>query len=199
MSEPLNAAAREHPIELVVNGQPTSARVSSRRLLADFLRDDLHLTGTKRGCETGICGACTVLVDGRAVKSCLSLAVQAKGRSVMTVEGLQACAGSPPAGPAGPVTATLVAAAPASAPALAQATPLHPLQESFMRCGGLQCGYCTPGFLMSACALLAQNPNPSAEEVRAGLVGNLCRCTGYTQIVEAVLHAAAQMRQPHAD
>lgn len=150
----------DHVIELSVNGRPVSARTPARRLLADFLREDLHLTGTKRGCETGICGACTVLVDGRAVKSCLSLAVQAQGREVRTVEGLQ------------------------------QGDALHPLQESFMRCGGLQCGYCTPGMLMSSCALLAAHPKPSAEQVREGLAGNLCRCTGYTQIVEAVLDAA---------
>lgn len=150
----------QHPIELTVNGQPVAASVPARRLLADFLRDDLHLTGTKRGCETGVCGACTVMVDGRAVKSCLSLAVMASGRTVRTVEGLQ------------------------------QGDALHPLQLSFMRCGGLQCGYCTPGMLMSACALLESNPTPSAEEVRSALVGNLCRCTGYTQIVESVLDAA---------
>ena len=154
----------EHTMEVTVNGRRVGATVKARRLLADFLRDDLHLTGTKRGCETGICGACTVLLDGRAVKSCLSLAVQANGHEVRTVEGLQ------------------------------QGETLHPLQTSFMRCGGLQCGYCTPGMLMSACALLAQHPQPSAEQVRAGLAGNLCRCTGYTQIVEAVLDAAGSCR-----
>lgn len=154
----------EHRIELTVNGRPVTATVKARRLLADFLREDLHLTGTKRGCETGICGACTVLVDGRAHKACLSLAVQAQGREVRTVEGLSA------------------------------GDTLHPLQESFLRCHGLQCGYCTPGMLMSACALLERNPQPDAEQVRAGLAGNLCRCTGYTQIVEAVLDAAQGMR-----
>lgn len=150
----------QHSIELQVNGEAVTATVPARRLLADFLRDDLHLTGTKRGCETGICGACTVLVDGQPFKSCLSLAVMANGRSVRTVEGL------------------------------AQGSQLHPLQQSFLRCGGLQCDYCTPGMLMSACALLEHTPHPSAEDVRAALAGNLCRCTGYTQIVESVLDAA---------
>jgi carbon-monoxide dehydrogenase small subunit len=137
--------------------------VPARRLLSDFLRDDLHLTGTKRGCETGTCGACSVLLDGRLVKSCLSLAVQAKGCSIKTVEGLQS------------------------------GDRLHPLQESFMNCGGLQCGYCTPGFLMAACALLEQHPRPTEAQIREGLSGNLCRCTGYTQIVESVQQAAEHM------
>ena len=154
----------KHPIALVVNGQRQEAEVPARRLLADFLREELHLTGTKRGCETGTCGACSVLVDGVLVKSCLSLAVQCDGAEIRTVEGL------------------------------AQDGQLHPLQESFMRCGGLQCGYCTPGFLMAACALLAKNPRPTEHEVRAGLNGNLCRCTGYSQIVESVLDAAEKMR-----
>ncbi len=150
----------EHAIELKVNGQPVTANVPARRLLADFLRDDLNLTGTKRGCETGICGACTVLVDGKPIKSCLSLAVMAQGKSVRTVEGL------------------------------ASDGKLHRLQESFLRCAGLQCGYCTPGMLMSSCALLESNPKPDEEAVRGALAGNLCRCTGYTQIVESVLDAA---------
>ncbi len=152
-----------HPLFLHVNGQPVQSEVPARRLLSDFLRDDLHLTGTKRGCETGTCGACSVLLDGRLVKSCLSLAVQAKGCSIQTVEGLQS------------------------------GDRLHPLQESFMNCGGLQCGYCTPGFLMAACALLDQHPRPTEAQIREGLSGNLCRCTGYTQIVESVQQAAEQM------
>ena len=154
----------QHRLQLLVNGEPQDTEVPARRLLCDYLRDDLHLTGTKRGCETGTCGACSVLVDGEVVKSCLSLAVQAEGRSVTTVEGL------------------------------AQGSQLHPLQESFMQCGGLQCGYCTPGFLMASCALLARNPDPSEHEVREGLNGNICRCTGYTQIVESVLVAAEKLR-----
>jgi carbon-monoxide dehydrogenase small subunit len=156
---------RTHTIQLQVNGEAHRVEVPSRRLLSDFLRDDLHLTGTKRGCETGTCGACSVLVDGVAVKSCLSLAVQAQGSSITTIEGL--------AGPDG---------------------SLHPLQHSFMQCGGLQCGYCTPGFIMTACALLADNPDPTQEQVRAGLSGNLCRCTGYAQIVDSVLDAAETLR-----
>lgn len=153
----------KHTIALVVNGERQQAEVPARRLLADFLRDDLHLTGTKRGCETGTCGACSVLLDGEVVKSCLSLAVHADGCQVTTVEGLSS------------------------------GGELHPLQDSFMRCGGLQCGYCTPGFLMASCALLAKNPRPTEHEVRAGLNGNLCRCTGYSQIVESVLDAAEKM------
>lgn len=156
----------QHLLQLQVNGDAQTVEVPSRRLLADLLRDDLHLTGTKRGCETGICGACSVLIDGEVVKSCLMLAVQADGCSITTVEGL------------------------------ALGEQLHPLQESFMQCGGLQCGYCTPGFLMASCALLRQTPRPTADEVRHGLNGNLCRCTGYTQIVESVLAAAEKM---HAD
>ena len=149
-------------LDLTVNGETVSTSVPARRLLADFLREDLHLTGTKRGCETGICGACTVLVDGQPLKSCLSLAVMASGCEVRTVEGLR------------------------------EGETLHRLQESFVRCAGLQCGYCTPGMLMSACALLEVNPQPTADEVRAALGGNLCRCTGYTQIVESVLDAAGR-------
>jgi carbon-monoxide dehydrogenase small subunit len=154
----------QHDIEITVNGEVHTAQVPSRRLLSDFLRDDLHLTGTKRGCETGICGACSVHLDGEVVKSCLMLAVQVDGRSITTVEGLS------------------------------EGENLHPLQESFMACGGLQCGYCTPGFLMTSCAMLAHNPSPSEHEVRHGLNGNLCRCTGYTQIVESILVAAEKMR-----
>lgn len=154
----------QHRIECIVNGEAQSVEVPARRLLSDFLRDDLHLTGTKRGCETGICGACSVLVDGEVVKSCLKLAVQVQGCEITTVEGL------------------------------ANGDQLHPLQESFMQCGGLQCGYCTPGFLMTSCALLENNPQPTADEVRHGLNGNLCRCTGYTQIVESILTAAEKMR-----
>ena len=151
-------------IDVTVNGEEHTVEVPARRMLSDLLRDDLNLTGTKRGCETGICGACTVLVDGEAVKSCLMLAAQVRGRHVTTVEGLAADG------------------------------ELHPLQQCFMECGGLQCGYCTPGFLMTSCALLADNPNPTEEEVRHGLNGNLCRCTGYVGIVESILSAAEKMR-----
>ena len=152
-----------HLIECTVNGEAQSVEVPSRRLLSDFLRDDLHLTGTKRGCETGICGACSILLDGEVVKSCLMLAVQVQGRGITTVEGLS------------------------------EGEELHPLQKNFMQCGGLQCGYCTPGMIMASCDLLKNNPQPSIDDVRHGLTGNLCRCTGYTQIVESVLHAAKEM------
>lgn len=150
-------------ITMRVNGQAEEVEAPAHRLLADLLREDLHLTGTKRGCETGTCGACSVLVDGRVVKSCLMLAVQAEGAQVSTIEGL-ACDGK-----------------------------LHPLQESFMACGGLQCGFCTPGMIITAKALLAANPNPSEAQVREGLGANLCRCTGYNGIVDAVLQAAKVM------
>jgi len=156
-----------HRIECTVNGEAHGVEVPARRLLSDFLRDDLHLTGTKRGCETGICGACSVLLDGEVVKSCLMLAVQVQGRELTTIEGL------------------------------AEGDELHPLQKSFMQCGGLQCGYCTPGFIMASCDLLRHNPQPRCDEVRHGLSGNLCRCTGYTQIVESVLQAAEEMN--HGD
>ncbi len=154
----------KHTIEVTVNGESHHLEVPARRMLSDLLRDDLNLTGTKRGCETGICGACSVIVDGEVVKSCLSLAVQANGREITTVEGL------------------------------AQGDCLHPLQESFMQCAGLQCGYCTPGFLMTAKAMLDKNPAPTQEQVRHGLSGNLCRCTGYTQIVDSILDVAEKMR-----
>lgn len=150
----------KHCIEVQVNGQPVQADVPARRMLSDFLRDDLHLTGTKRGCETGTCGACSVVLNGELVKSCLSLAVHANGCHIETVESL------------------------------AQGDQLHPLQTSFMNCGGLQCGYCTPGFLMAAKVLLKNETQPTQEQIREALSGNLCRCTGYTQIVEAVQDAA---------
>jgi len=148
-------------IGTIVNGEKHEVEVDARRLLVELLRDDLNLTGTKRGCETAICGACTVLVDGRAVKSCMMLAVQARGRSVTTIEGLRREDGA-----------------------------LHPIQQAFLEHGGLQCGYCTPGFIMAALALLESHPRPTPEEVRAGLAGNLCRCTGYMSIVESIIGAA---------
>jgi carbon-monoxide dehydrogenase small subunit len=152
-----------HSIQLTINGEAVSREVPGRRLLADFLRDDLHLTGTKRGCETGTCGACTVLKDGVAIKSCLSLAVQCQGAALTTVEGL------------------------------AEGDTLHPVQESFMNCGGLQCGYCTPGLIMSTVALLMKVSQPTEAQVRTSLNGHLCRCTGYSQIVESVLAASRKI------
>jgi aerobic-type carbon monoxide dehydrogenase small subunit (CoxS/CutS family) len=152
-------------ITLLVNGKTYTGRAEPRVTLADFLRDELRLTGTHLGCEHGACGACTVLMDGRTVRSCLLFAVQAQGHDVTTVEGLAPAGG---------------------------AEGLHPLQEAFHRMHALQCGFCTPGFLMSAYELLQSNPRPTEEEVRTWLSGNLCRCTGYQNIVEAVLAAAAE-------
>jgi aerobic carbon-monoxide dehydrogenase small subunit len=158
----------ERRIRVTVNGRPVTAEVEPRLLLAHLLRNGLRLTGTHTGCDTTNCGACTVLVDGQAVKSCTMLAVQADGREVTTVEGL--------------------------------ATPseLHPLQEGFKEQHGLQCGFCTPGMMMAAKALLDRNPDPSEEDVRWALSGNLCRCTGYQNIVKSVLWAAGKLRAQSA-
>jgi len=150
-------------IRLTVNGEPRVADVEPRRLLVDFLREDLGLTGTHIGCEQGVCGTCTVLLNGASIRSCITLAVQADGAEVSTVEGL------------------------------AVGGELHPLQDEFSEKQGLQCGYCTPGMLMRAQEILAQNPDPTAEQVRAAIASNLCRCTGYQFITEAVLAAAARM------
>jgi carbon-monoxide dehydrogenase small subunit len=150
-------------IRLTVNGEIHRLVVEPRRLLADVLRDDLGYTGTNLGCEHGACGSCTVLVDGLSVRSCLMFAVQANGHEVMTVEGL------------------------------AQNGTMHPLQQAFWEKQGLQCGFCTPGFLMAAYELLQHNPNPSEVEIRDALSGNICRCTGYQHIIEAVQSAAQSM------
>jgi aerobic-type carbon monoxide dehydrogenase small subunit (CoxS/CutS family) len=150
-------------IRLTVNGETHRLVVEPRRLLADVLRDDLGYTGTNLGCEHGACGSCTVLVDGQSVRSCLMFAVQANGHEVMTVEGL------------------------------ARNGEMHPLQQAFWEKQGLQCGFCTPGFLMTAYELLQYNQNPSEEEIREALSGNICRCTGYQHIIEAVQHAAQTM------
>jgi carbon-monoxide dehydrogenase small subunit len=154
-----------HSITVNVNGEATTREVDARTLLVHFLREDLDLTGTHIGCDTTSCGACTVLLDGVAVKSCTLFAVQADGAGVETIE------------------------------ALAAGGALHPLQEGFWEKHGLQCGFCTPGMIMSAKHLLAKNPDPSEEEIRAGISGNLCRCTGYNKIVEAVQYAAAKIRE----
>jgi carbon-monoxide dehydrogenase small subunit len=140
------------------------AEVEPRTLLVYFLRETLGLTGTNVGCDTSSCGACTVLVDGESVKSCTMLAVRADGHEITTIEGMAAADGT-----------------------------FHPLQEAFHRNHGLQCGYCTPGMIMAAASFLAENPSPTEEEVREALKGNLCRCTGYQNIVESILDAAAQM------
>ena len=150
-------------ITLKVNQRQVSADVEARTLLVELLRERLGLTGTHVGCDTSQCGACTVLVNGESVKSCTVLAVQADGASVTTIEGL------------------------------AQGGKLHPLQEGFWEMHGLQCGFCTPGMILSAVDLLQRNPNPSEEEIREGLEGNICRCTGYHNIVRAVQYAAKQM------
>jgi carbon-monoxide dehydrogenase small subunit len=152
------------PLRLRINGEDRMAVFPTHHTLLEVLREELGLTGTKHGCELGECGTCTVLVDGRPVLSCLALAAEMAGRSVETVEGMQL------------------------------GNDLHPLQAAFADLGAAQCGYCTPGILMSARALLAENPKPSGEEIRAALAGNLCRCTGYHKIVQAVEQAAARMR-----
>lgn len=152
-------------IELDVNGEPRRASVEPRRLLAELLRDDLQLTGTHLACEHGVCGSCTVLVDGRPVRSCLMLAVQAAGHTVTTVEGL------------------------------ADGDAMHPVQQGFYDCHSFQCGFCTPGFVMTSVAFLAENPSPDEGQIRDALSGNLCRCTGYQSIVQGVQRAAELLRE----
>jgi aerobic carbon-monoxide dehydrogenase small subunit len=154
----------ESPVELTVNGAPCVIRVEARKTLADALREDLGLTGTHLGCEHGACGACTVLVDGAAIRSCLMFAVQAAGCEIITVEGL--------GGPDG---------------------RLSPVQRAFQEEHGLQCGFCTPGFVVSVTAFLAERSDPTDDELREGLAGNLCRCTGYQGIVAAARRAAAEL------
>lgn len=155
-----------HSISLTVNGKPYSGDVEPRMLLSDYLRHELGLTGTHVGCEHGVCGACTVLLDGQPVRSCLMFAVQAEGHEVSTVEGLAS-----------------------------SAEDLHPIQEAFWEAHGLQCGFCTPGFLMTLVPFLAENPQPTEIEIREAISGNLCRCTGYQNIVEAARMAAEKMRE----
>lgn len=153
-----------HHIKLTINGQAAEADVPARTLLVHFIRDTLSLTGTHIGCDTTSCGACTVLINGRPTKSCTLLAVQADGAEITTVEGL------------------------------AQGGQLHAIQEGFHQCHGLQCGFCTPGMMLSSVALLKENPSPTEDEIRWGLSGNLCRCTGYVNIVKAVQYAAEKMQ-----
>lgn len=155
-----------HRVKVTVNGKSYEQEVEARLLLSDFLRHDLCLTGTHVGCEHGVCGACTVLLDGEPVRSCLILAVQADGRELTTVEGLAPAPGE-----------------------------LHPLQQAFWETHGLQCGFCTPGFLMTLVPFLEENPSPTETEIRQALSGNLCRCTGYQHIVDAVQLTAKRMRQ----
>lgn len=152
-------------IDAKINGRTVSQTIEPNTLLSQFLREHLQLTGTHRGCETAKCGACTVLIDGDATKSCNVLAVQIDGATVTTVEGL------------------------------ADGSALHPVQEALWDCHGMQCGYCTPGFVMSSAALLEDNSNPSVSEIQEELAGNICRCTGYTKIVEGIQEAASRLEQ----
>jgi len=152
-------------ITVKVNGTEHSVEVEPRLLLVHLIREVLNLTGTHIGCDTSNCGACTILLNGKSVKSCTMFAVQANGKEIATIEGL------------------------------AQNGKLHPLQEGFRECHGLQCGFCTPGMIMRSCELLADNPDPSEEEIRWGISGNLCRCTGYNNIVEAVKYAAKKIQE----
>jgi aerobic carbon-monoxide dehydrogenase small subunit len=156
----------QHQIRVKINGAEKKVEVESRLLLVHLLRENLSMTGTHIGCDTTHCGACTVLLDGQPVKSCTVLAVQADGREVMTVEGLE------------------------------QGGKLHAIQNGFWQEHGLQCGYCTPGMLMTSYALLQSNPDPSEHQIREAISGNLCRCTGYVNIIKSVQHAAAELRQP---
>ena len=153
--------AREQRIQLTVNGRAYQRTVPVRLSLADFIRDHLHLTGTHLGCEHGVCGACTISMNGRSARSCLTLAVQADGADIVTIEGLRAEDGT-----------------------------RHPMQQLFLENFALQCGFCTPGFLITAIELLRDNPNPTEREVREAISGNLCRCSGYQAIVDAILAAA---------
>lgn len=157
--------SEQHDVVVTVNGKPYERRIEARMLLSDFIRHELLLAGTHVGCEHGVCGACTILFDGVAIRSCLMLAVQANGHEIMTVEGL--------------------------AP---DKDHLHPLQEAMRECHGLQCGYCTPGILMTMKAFLEEHASPNEAEIREALSGNLCRCTGYQHIVDAMLLASGQER-----
>lgn len=154
----------KHGMHLTINGEPYELLVEPYWSLLDMLRDQLHLTGTKRGCDEGDCGACTVLIQGKTATSCMMLALDAKDKDVVTVEGL------------------------------AKGDKLHPVQEAFVQYGGVQCGYCTPGLIMSAVGLLRENPTPTEEDVRYSIGGNLCRCTGYAKVIQAILNAAEAMR-----
>jgi len=165
---PAEPAARL-TVSVNINGQQKQAEVEARLLLVHFIRETLGLTGTHIGCDTSNCGACTVIVDGQAVKSCTLLAVQANGSTIQTIEGVE------------------------------QNGQLSPLQEGFWQEHGLQCGFCTPGMIMIATTLLASNPSPSEAEIRRGISGNLCRCTGYVNIVKAIQYGAAKMREQQAE
>ena len=158
----------KHNVSIDINGKTVNKEVDSRMLLVHFIREELQMTGTHIGCDTSSCGACTILMDGRSVKSCTLYTVQANGKSVKTIEGME------------------------------EGGALHPLQEGFYEEHGLQCGFCTPGMIMRAAELLEKNPNPSEEEIRWGISGNLCRCTGYVNIVKAIQYAAEKMQKEAA-
>ena len=158
----------KHTVRIDINGTTVTKEVDSRMLLIHFIREELHMTGTHIGCDTSSCGACTILMNGRSVKSCTLYTVQANGKSVKTIEGME------------------------------EGGALHPLQEGFHEEHGLQCGFCTPGMIMRAAELLEKNPNPSEEEIRWGISGNLCRCTGYVNIVKAIQYAAEKMQKEAA-
>ena len=158
----MDASPELHTVSLTINGQPYQADVPNRRTLVDFIRYDLGLTGTKEACSVGVCGACTVLIDGRMVASCIMFAVQAQGADITTIEGV------------------------------GQPDNLHPLQQAFIDHGGFQCGICTPGQILAAKALLEAIPSPSEDEIKEWMMGNLCRCTGYYQIIESIKAAAGQ-------
>ena len=154
----------KHPIKFTVNGTPYELSVEPNELLVDVLRNKLDFTGTKKGCGTGECGVCTVIMDGKSVNSCLVLALEADGREILTIEGL------------------------------GRKDQLHPLQEAFVNQGAIQCGFCTPGMVLSAKALLDENPRPTEEEIKLAIAGNICRCTGYRKIVEAIQEASRNLR-----
>ena len=156
----------KQPLRMTVNGQPVELAVEPNRTLLDVLRDDLELIGAKKGCDRGDCGACTVLLDGQPVTSCMMLAIQADGRSIMTIEGVS------------------------------RNGRLHPVQQAFVDHGAVQCGFCTPGMVLAAVALLEAHPHPTEAQVRDAIAGNLCRCTGYAKIVEAVLSVAGESEHP---
>jgi aerobic carbon-monoxide dehydrogenase small subunit len=157
----------KHPLSLTINGEPHELLVEAYGSLLDLLRDVLQLTGTKKGCDEGDCGACTVLMHGKTVTSCMVLALDARDQEITTVEGLM------------------------------QNHRLHPVQDAFVQYGGVQCGFCTPGLIMSGVGLLLENPNPTEEDVRYAIGGNLCRCTGYSKVVQAIMKAADTMRKAH--
>jgi aerobic-type carbon monoxide dehydrogenase small subunit (CoxS/CutS family) len=166
MSRP--AAAQTIPVSFILNGRPQEIEVEPHELLLDVVRERLGLTGTKRSCDVEVCGACTLLVDGRPISSCTTLALEVRGRSVLTIEGL------------------------------AENGKLHPLQQAFIDHGGFQCGFCTPGMILSAKALLDENPDPNEEELKHFMHGNICRCTGYKKIIESIMAAAKLMREGRA-